>query len=160
MDDTPEAILLSALIPYAGSGPFGPSSTGNRRTYPPARIEEVVAKIQKQLEEEIVETGKRTCIDLGIHGLHAELVRMVGKMKYRSSYGQNLLQHSREVANFCSIMAAELGLNAKLAKRAGLLHDIGKVSDEDPELPHAILGMRLAEKYKERPKYAMPLGPS
>ncbi len=124
----------------------------------PARIEEVVAKIQKQVEEEIIETGKRTCIDLGIHGLHAELIRLVGKMKYRSSYGQNLLQHSREVANLCAIMASELGLNTKLAKRAGLLHDIGKVSDEDPELPHAILGMRLAEKYKERPEVCNAIG--
>ena len=114
--------------------------------------------MRKQLEDEIMETGKRTCIDLGIHGLHAELVRLVGRMKYRSSYGQNLLQHSREVANICATMAAELGLNPKLAKRAGLLHDIGKVSEEDSELPHAILGMKLAEKYKEKPEVCNAIG--
>ncbi|MFY9116045.1 MAG: ribonuclease Y [Bacteroidales bacterium] len=159
VDDTPEAILLSAFDPVRREvARLALHQLVTDGRIHPARIEEVVAKIQKQLEEEIVETGKRTCIDLGIHGLHAELVRMVGKMKYRSSYGQNLLQHSREVANFCSIMAAELGLNAKLAKRAGLLHDIGKVSDEDPELPHAILGMRLAEKYKERPEVCNAIG--
>ena len=124
----------------------------------PARIEEVVEKVKKQLEEEIIETGKRTCIDLGIHGLHPELIRMVGRMKYRSSYGQNLLQHSREVANLCAIMASELGLNPKVAKRAGLLHDIGKVPDEEPELPHAILGMKLAEKYKEKPEVCNAIG--
>ena len=124
----------------------------------PARIEEVVAKTKKSLEDEIAETGKKTCIDLGIHGLHPELTRMVGRMKYRSSYGQNLLQHSREVANMCAIMAAELGLNVKVAKRAGLLHDIGKVPDEEPELPHAILGMKLAEKYGEKPDVCNAIG--
>jgi len=159
VDDTPEAILLSAFDPVRREvARLALHQLVTDGRIHPARIEEVVAKIQKQVEEEIVETGKRTCIDLGIHGLHAELVRLVGKMKYRSSYGQNLLQHSREVANFCSIMAAELGLNSKLAKRAGLLHDIGKVSDEDPELPHAILGMHLAEKYKERPEVCNAIG--
>ncbi|MBN2267229.1 MAG: HDIG domain-containing protein, partial [Candidatus Babeliaceae bacterium] len=122
------------------------------------RIEEIVAKVQKQVEEEVVEVGKRTTIDLGIHGLHPELIRLIGKMKYRSSYGQNLLQHSREVANLCSIMAAELGLNPKLAKRAGLLHDIGKVPDDEPELPHAILGMKLAERCKEKPEICNAIG--
>ncbi|MDD2289529.1 MAG: ribonuclease Y [Bacteroidales bacterium] len=159
VDDTPEAILLSAFDPVRREvARLALHQLVTDGRIHPARIEEVVAKIQKQVEEEIVETGKRTCIDLGIHGLHAELVRLVGKMKYRSSYGQNLLQHAREVANFCSIIAAELGLNAKLAKRAGLLHDIGKVSDDDPELPHAILGMRLAEKYKERPEVCNAIG--
>ena len=124
----------------------------------PARIEEVVARVTKQLEEEIQETGKRTVIDLGVHPLHPELVRMVGRMKYRSSYGQNLLQHSREVANLCAIMASELGLNAKLAKRAGLLHDIGKVPDEEPDLPHALYGMKLAEQYKEKPEVCNAIG--
>jgi ribonuclease Y len=124
----------------------------------PARIEDVVSKVQKQLEEEILETGKRTCIDLGIHGLHIELVKLIGRMKYRSSYGQNLLQHAREVANICAIMASELGLNPKIAKRAGLLHDIGKVSEDDPELPHALLGMRLAEQYKEKPEICNAIG--
>ena len=124
----------------------------------PARIEEVVNKVKKQVEEEIIETGKRTTIDLGVHGLHPELIRMIGKMKYRSSYGQNLLQHSRETANLCSIMAAELGLNPKRAKRAGLLHDIGKVPDDEPELPHAILGMKLAEKFKEKPDICNAIG--
>ncbi|MDD4919420.1 MAG: ribonuclease Y [Bacteroidales bacterium] len=159
VDDTPEAILLSAFDPVRREvARLALHQLVTDGRIHPARIEEVVAKIQKQVEEEIVETGKRTCIDLGIHGLHAELVRLVGKMKYRSSYGQNLLQHSREVANFCSIIASELGLNAKLAKRAGLLHDIGKVSDDDPELPHAILGMRLAEKFKERPEVSNAIG--
>jgi len=124
----------------------------------PARIEEVVEKTRKMLEEEIIETGKRTCIDLGIHGLHPELIRMVGRMKYRSSYGQNLLQHSREVANLCGIMASEMGLNPKVAKRAGLLHDIGKVPDNEPELPHALLGMKLAEQYKEKPEVCNAIG--
>jgi ribonuclease Y len=124
----------------------------------PARIEEVVEKTKKMLEEEIIETGKRTCIDLGIHGLHPELIRMVGRMKYRSSYGQNLLQHSREVANLCGIMASEMGLNPKVAKRAGLLHDIGKVPDNEPELPHALLGMKLAEQYKEKPEVVNAIG--
>ncbi|HOU27407.1 MAG TPA: HDIG domain-containing protein, partial [Paludibacteraceae bacterium] len=124
----------------------------------PARIEEVVAKVTKQIEEEIVEIGKRTTIDMGVHGLHPELVRLIGKMKYRSSYGQNLLQHSRETANLCAVMAAELGLNPKKARRAGLLHDIGKVADEEPELPHALLGMKLAEKYKEKPDICNAIG--
>ena len=124
----------------------------------PARIEEVVAKVRKQVEEEIIETGKRTTIDLGIHGLHPELIRIIGKMKYRSSYGQNLLQHARETANLCAVMASELGLNPKKAKRAGLLHDIGKVPDEEPELPHALLGMKLAEKFKEKPDICNAIG--
>ena len=124
----------------------------------PARIEEIVEKTKKMIDDEIVETGKRTCIDLGIHGLHPELIRMVGRMKYRSSYGQNLLQHSREVANLCAIMASEMGLNPKVAKRAGLLHDIGKVPDEEPELPHALLGMKLAEKFKEKPEVCNAIG--
>jgi len=124
----------------------------------PARIEEVVDKVKKQVDEEIIETGKRTTIDLGIHGLHPELIRLVGKMKYRSSYGQNLLQHSRETANLCAIMASELGLNASIAKRAGLLHDIGKVSDENPELPHALLGMTIADRCKEKPEVCNAIG--
>ena len=124
----------------------------------PARIEEVVAKVRKQVEEEIIETGKRTTIDLGIHGLHPELIRIIGKMKYRSSYGQNLLQHARETANLCAVMASELGLNPKKAKRAGLLHDIGKVPDEEPELPHALYGMKLAEKFKEKPDICNAIG--
>jgi len=124
----------------------------------PARIEEVVEKTRKQIEEEIIEIGERTCIDLGINGLHPEIVKLVGKMRYRSSYGQNLLQHSREVANFCAIMASELGLNVKLAKRAGLLHDIGKVSEEDPEMPHALLGAKIAERYKEHPSVINAIG--
>jgi ribonuclease Y len=124
----------------------------------PARVEEVVAKVKKNIEEEIMEVGKRTCIDMGIHGLHSELIRMVGRMKYRSSYGQNLLQHSREVANLCATMASELGLNPKAAKRAGLLHDIGKVPDDESELPHAILGMKLAEKYGEKPDVCNAIG--
>jgi ribonuclease Y len=123
----------------------------------PARIEEVVNKTQKNIGEEILETGKKTCIELGIHGLHLELTKMVGRMKFRSSYGQNLLQHSREVANLCATMAAELGLNPKIAKRAGLLHDIGKVSENEPELPHAILGMKLAEKMVKNHMFAMQL---
>ena len=159
VDDTPDAITLScfdsirreicrlALHQLVTDGRIHP-----------ARIEEVVEKTKKMLEEEIIETGKRTCIDLGIHGLHPELIRMVGRMKYRSSYGQNLLQHSREVANLCAIMASEMGLNPKVAKRAGLLHDIGKVPDNEPELPHALLGMKLAEQYKEKPEVVNAIG--
>lgn len=159
VDDTPDAITLScfdsirremcrlALHQLVSDGRIHP-----------ARIEEVVEKTKKMLEEEIIETGKRTCIDLGIHGLHPELIRMVGRMKYRSSYGQNLLQHSREVANLCAIMASEMGLNPKVAKRAGLLHDIGKVPDNEPELPHALLGMKLAEQYKEKPEVCNAIG--
>ena len=159
VDDTPEAIILSAFDPVRREvARLALHQLVTDGRIHPARIEEVVAKVQKQLEEEMMETGKRTCIDLGVHGLHVELIRLVGRMKYRSSYGQNLLQHSREVAGFCAILAAELGLNTKLAKRAGLLHDIGKVSDEDPELPHAILGMHLAEKYKERPEVCNSIG--
>lgn len=159
VDDTPEAIMLSCFDPVRRElARLALHQLVSDGRIHPARIEEVVVKIRKQLEEEIAETGRRTCIDLGIHGLHPELTRMVGRMKYRSSYGQNLLQHSREVANLCAIMAAELGLNVKLAKRAGLLHDIGKVPDEDPELPHAILGMKLAEKYGEKPEICNAIG--
>ncbi len=159
VDDTPEAILLSAFDPVRREvARLALHQLVVDGRIHPARIEEVVAKVQKQLEDEIMETGKRTCIDLGIHGLHIELVKLIGRMKYRSSYGQNLLQHSREVANICATMASELGLNPKIAKRAGLLHDIGKVSDEDPELPHAILGMKLAEKYKEKPEVCNAIG--
>ena len=159
VDDTPEAILLSAFDPVRREvARLALHQLVVDGRIHPARIEEVVAKVQKQLEDEIMETGKRTCIDLGIHGMHIELVKLIGRMKYRSSYGQNLLQHAREVANICATMASELGLNAKLAKRAGLLHDIGKVSDEDPELPHAILGMKLAEKYKEKPEVCNAIG--
>ena len=159
VDDTPEAILLSAFDPVRREvARLALHQLVTDGRIHPARIEEVVAKVQKQLEEEILETGKRTCIDLGIHGLHIELIKLIGRMKYRSSYGQNLLQHAREVANICAIMASELGLNPKAAKRAGLLHDIGKVSDEDPELPHAILGMKLAEKYKEKPEICNAIG--
>ena len=152
VDDTPEAIVISAFDPVRREIcrlALHQLITDGR--IHPARIEEVVAKVKKQVEDEIIETGKRTAIDLGIHGLHSELVRLVGKMKYRSSYGQNLLQHARETANLCAIMAAELGLNPKKAKRAGLLHDIGKVPDEEPELPHAIYGAKLAEQFKEKP---------
>ncbi|MCC7051544.1 MAG: ribonuclease Y [Bacteroidia bacterium] len=159
VDDTPEAIVLSCFDPVRREiTRLALHHLVTDGRIHPARIEEVVAKVKKQIEEEIIEIGKRTCIDLGIHGLHPELIRHVGKMKYRSSYGQNLLQHSREVANLCSIMASELGLNAKLAKRAGLLHDIGKVPDDEPEVPHAILGMRLAEKYKENPEICNAIG--
>ena len=159
VDDTPEAIILSAFDPVRREiARLALHQLVTDGRIHPARIEEVVLKTQKQIEEEIVEIGKRTTIDLGIHGLHPELIRIIGKMKYRSSYGQNLLQHSREVANLCSIMAAELGLNAKMAKRAGLLHDIGKVPDDEPELPHAILGMKLAERYKEKPEIVNAIG--
>ena len=159
VDDTPEAIVLSAFDPMRREiARLALHQLVTDGRIHPARIEEVVNRVKKQVEEEIIETGKRTTIDLGIHGLHPELIKLIGKMKYRSSYGQNLLQHSRETANLCSIMATELGLNAKKAKRAGLLHDIGKVSDEDPELQHAILGMKLAEKYKEKPDICNAIG--
>jgi len=159
VDDTPEAIVLSAFDPVRREiARLSLHQLVTDGRIHPARIEEVVLKVRKQVEEEIIEIGKRTTIDLGVHGLHPELIRLVGKMKYRSSYGQNLLQHSRETANLCATMAAELGLNPKKAKRAGLLHDIGKVADEEPELPHAILGMRLAEKYKEKPDICNAIG--
>ncbi|MBE7441617.1 MAG: ribonuclease Y [Flavobacteriales bacterium] len=159
VDDTPEAIILSCFDPVRREiARLSLHQLVTDGRIHPARIEEVVNKTKKQLEEEIIEVGKRTCIDLGIHGLHPELMRMIGRMKYRSSYGQNLLQHSREVANLCATMASELGLNAKVAKRAGLLHDIGKVPDDDPELPHAILGMKLAEKYNEKPDICNAIG--
>lgn len=159
VDDTPEAIVLSAFDPVRREiARLALHQLVADGRIHPARIEEVVAKVKKQVEEEIIETGKRTTIDLGIHGLHPELIRMVGKMKYRSSYGQNLLQHSRETANLCAVMAAELGLNPKKAKRAGLLHDIGKVPDEEPELPHALLGMKLAEQYKEKADICNAIG--
>ena len=159
VDDTPEAIILSCFDPIRREiARLALHQLVSDGRIHPARIEEVVSKTKKQLDDEIAETGKRTCIDLGIHGLHAELVRMVGRMKYRSSYGQNLLQHSREVANLCATMAAELGLNVKVAKRAGLLHDIGKVPDDNPELPHAILGMNMAEKYGEKPDVCNAIG--
>ena len=159
VDDTPDAILLSGFDPVRREvARLALHQLVMDGRIHPARIEEVVAKVQKQLEDEILETGKRTCIDLGIHGLHIELVKLIGRMKYRSSYGQNLLQHSREVANFAAIMASELGLNPKIAKRAGLLHDIGKVSEEEPELPHALLGMKLAEKYKEKADICNAIG--
>jgi len=159
VDDTPEAIILSAFDPVRREiARLALHQLVTDGRIHPARIEEVVEKTKKQIEEELVETGKRTAIDLGIHGLHPELIRMVGKMKYRSSYGQNLLQHSREVANLCAIMASELGLNAKIARRAGLLHDIGKVPDDEPELPHAVFGMKLAEKFKEKPEVCNAIG--
>lgn len=159
VDDTPEAIVLSGFDPVRREiARLALHQLVADGRIHPARIEEVVNKVRKQIEEEIVETGKRTAIDLGIHGLHPDLIRLVGKMKYRSSYGQNLLQHSRETANLCAIMASELGLNPKKARRAGLLHDIGKVPDEEPELPHALLGMKLAEKYKEKPEICNAIG--
>ena len=159
VDDTPEAIVLSGFDPVRREiARLALHQLVADGRIHPARIEEVVAKVRKQIEEEIIETGQRTAIDLGIHGLHPELIRLVGKMKYRSSYGQNLLQHSRETANLCAVMASELGLNPKKARRAGLLHDIGKVPDEEPELPHALLGMKLAEKYKEKPEICNAIG--
>ena len=159
VDDTPEAIVLSGFDPVRREiARLALHQLVADGRIHPARIEEVVAKVRRQVEEEIIETGKRTAIDLGIHGLHPELIRLIGKMKYRSSYGQNLLQHSRETANLCAIMASELGLNPKKARRAGLLHDIGKVPDDEPELPHATLGMKLAEKYKEKPDICNAIG--
>ena len=159
VDDTPEAIVISAFDPIRREvcRLALHQLVADGRIHP-ARIEEVVAKVKKQLDTEIIETGKRTTIDLGIHGLHPELIRIIGKMKYRSSYGQNLLQHARETANLCAIMAAELGLNPKKAKRAGLLHDIGKVPDEESELPHALYGAKIAEKYKEKPDICNAIG--
>ncbi|MEJ6505119.1 MAG: ribonuclease Y [Crocinitomicaceae bacterium] len=159
VDDTPEAIMLSCFDPVRREiARLSLHQLVTDGRIHPARVEEIVAKTRKQLDEEIAETGKRTCIDLGIHGLHPELVKMVGRMKYRSSYGQNLLQHSREVANLCATMASELGINPKIAKRAGLLHDIGKVPEDEPELPHAILGMKIAEKYGEKPDVLNAIG--
>ena len=159
VDDTPEAITLSAFDPVRREiARLSLHQLVQDGRIHPARIEEVVAKVTKQVEEEIVETGKRTTIDLGVHGLHPELVRLIGKMKYRSSYGQNLLQHARETANLCAAMAGELGLNVKAAKRAGLLHDIGKVADDDVELPHAELGMKICEKYGEKPDICNAVG--
>ena len=159
VDDTPEAIVISAFDPVRREicRLALHQLVADGRIHP-ARIEEVVAKVKRQVEEEIMETGKRTAIDLGVHGLHPELLRIIGKMKYRSSYGQNLLQHSRETANLCAVMAAELGLNPKKAKRAGLLHDIGKVPDEDPEMPHALYGAKLAEQCKEKPDICNAIG--
>ncbi len=159
IDDSPDAIILSGFDPVRREiARLSLHKLVTDGRIHPARIEEVVAKTKSQIEQEIIDIGKRTTIDLGIHNLHPELVRMVGRMKYRSSYGQNLLQHSREVANLSATMAAELGLNPKLAKRAGLLHDIGKVPDNEPELPHAVLGMKLAEKYKEKPEICNAIG--
>ena len=159
VDDTPEAIVISAFDPVRREvcRLALHQLVADGRIHPP-RIEEVVAKVKKQLDNEIIETGKRTAIDLGIHGLHPELIRIIGKMKYRSSYGQNLLQHARETANLCAVMASELGLNPKKAKRAGLLHDIGKVPDEESELPHALYGAKIAEKYKEKPDICNAIG--
>ena len=159
VDDTPEAIVLSSFDPVRREvARLALHQLVQDGRIHPARIEEVVSKVRKQIEEEIIETGKRTVIDLGIHGMHPELIRLIGKMKYRSSYGQNLLQHSRETANLCAVMASELGLNPKHAKRAGLLHDIGKVPDDEPELPHALLGMKLCEKYKEKANICNAVG--
>ncbi|GAB6394481.1 MAG: ribonuclease Y [Bacteroidales bacterium] len=159
VDDTPEAIVLSGFDPVRREiARLALHQLVQDGRIHPARIEEIVSKIRKQVEDEVIETGKRTTIDLGVHGLHPELVRIVGKMKYRSSYGQNLLQHARETANLCAVMAAELGLNPKKAKRAGLLHDIGKVPDDEPELPHALLGMKLCERYKEKPEICNAVG--
>ena len=159
VDDTPEAIVLSGFDPVRREiARLALHQLVQDGRIHPARIEEVVTKVRKQVEDEVVETGKRTVIDLGVHGLHPELIRMIGKMKYRSSYGQNLLQHARETANLCAVMASELGLNPKKAKRAGLLHDIGKVPDEEPELPHALYGMKLAEKFKEKPDICNAIG--
>jgi ribonuclease Y len=159
VDDTPEAIIISGFDPVRREiARLSLHILVQDGRIHPARIEEVVAKTEKNIEEEIVEIGERTCIDLGIHGLHPELIRMVGRMRYRSSYGQNLLQHSREVAKLCATMAAEMGLNAKMAKRAGLLHDIGKVWHEEQELPHAVLGMELAKRYKEHPEICNAIG--
>lgn len=159
VDDTPEAIVISAFDPVRREicRLALHQLVADGRIHP-ARIEEVVAKVKHQVEEEIIETGKRTTIDLGIHGLHPELIRIVGKMKYRSSYGQNLLQHARETANLCAVMASELGLNPKKAKRAGLLHDIGKVPDEEPEMPHALYGAKLAERFKEKADICNAIG--
>jgi ribonuclease Y len=159
VDDTPEAIVISAFDPVRREiCRLALHQLVSDGRIHPARIEEVVAKVKKQVEEEVLETGKRTAIDLGIHGLHPELIRIIGKMKYRSSYGKNLLQHARETANLCAVMASELGLNPKKAKRAGLLHDIGKVPDEEPEMPHALYGAKLAEKYKEKPEICNAIG--
>ena len=159
VDDTPEAIILSGFDPVRREiARLALHQLVQDGRIHPARIEEVVSKVRKQVEEEVIETGKRTAIDLGIHGLHPDLIRLIGKMKYRSSYGQNLLQHARETANLCATMASELGLNPKKARRAGLLHDIGKVPDDEPELPHAILGMKLCEKYKEKPDICNAVG--
>ncbi|MDR2680245.1 MAG: ribonuclease Y, partial [Tannerella sp.] len=159
VDDTPEAIVLSGFDPVRREvARLALHQLVQDGRIHPARIEEVVGKVKKQVEEEVIETGKRTAIDLGIHGLHPELIRLIGKMKYRSSYGQNLLQHARETANLCATMASELGLNPKKARRAGLLHDIGKVPDDEPELPHAVLGMKLCEKYKEKPDICNAVG--
>lgn len=159
VDDTPEAIVISAFDPVRREiCRLALHQLVSDGRIHPARIEEVVTKVKKQVDEEVMETGKRTTIDLGIHGLHPELIRIIGKMKYRSSYGQNLLQHARETANLCAVMASELGLNPKKAKRAGLLHDIGKVPDEEPEMPHALYGAKLAEKYKEKPDICNAIG--
>ena len=159
VDDTPEAIVISAFDPIRREiCRLALHQLVSDGRIHPARIEEVVAKVKKQIDNEVIETGKRTSIDLGIHGLHPELIRIVGKMKYRSSYGQNLLQHARETANLCAVMASELGLNPKKAKRAGLLHDIGKVPDEESELPHALYGAKIAEKYKEKPDICNAIG--